>query len=137
MVHYLLQATNQVLAFVKDSGGHVHAHGWQLVGSASGCTLVDQQVQVDGAHMKMSRQKPAACHHHLACQHPVSYTPAVCFQALPAPAVRACRCAVQHSSVCFVTRRGSCCTCWLSACKHLTSFEALQICMSLTPAPAA
>lgn len=62
-----LQATNQVLAFVKDSGGHVHAHGWQLVGSASGCTLVDQQVQVDSAQMMMSRQMPAACHHHLAC----------------------------------------------------------------------
>ena len=57
-----LQATNQVLAFVKDSGGHVHAHGWQLVGSASGCTLVDQQVQVDSAQMMMSRQMPAACH---------------------------------------------------------------------------
>ena len=84
----LLQATNQVLAFVKGSGGHVHAYGWQLVGAASGCSLVDQQVQVDGAHMLVSRQKPAACHHHIARQHPVLYMLAVCLG--PASACQPC-----------------------------------------------
>ena len=41
-----LQATNQVLAFVKDSRGDARAFSWQLLGGNSGCLLAQNTVQV-------------------------------------------------------------------------------------------